>query len=463
LLLNGVNLSTLDRPVTNFFNSSVTQLSALPVNNRNPNSTNTLGFDTGVIAVPNPSNSVIANDATSATVRLETNNDTFFPYFFSLAVDIIEPNIVLTKIVEDIAGNDIGGRLVNLGDELYYVLGFQNTGNDNATNFVIRDILPTNIIFDYPSDIGTLPDGVTHSYNEATRELVFTIDNTLVEINDPVQEIRFKVTVVSTCSLLIDACSNIINNQAYSTFNGTLNPLFTISDDPSFNTNTGCLLTPGATNFLAELNCVFEEDVILCGASTVLTSGNGFDSYSWSTNSSGSPVIGTGQSLTVTSTGTYYVSNTAVAPCQSTEQVFNVVTFGAGVTNPVIPFADQVAICPNDGKELPNIFLCGGNGPRLIETNITDTNSIIWEQLDTSSCAAVSNTDCANEDDTCTWNQVGTGPNFMADTAGQFRLTLNYDGGCFNQFYFNVYSNEQIMYFQLQHLISIPFMSNKLV
>ena len=441
LLLNGVNLSTLDRPVTNFFNSSVTQLSALPVNNRNPNSTNTLGFDTGVIAVPNPSNSVIANDATSATVRLETNNDTFFPYFFSLAVDIIEPNIVLTKIVEDIAGNDIGGRLVNLGDELYYVLGFQNTGNDNATNFVIRDILPTNIIFDYPSDIGTLPDGVTHSYNEATRELVFTIDNTLVEINDPVQEIRFKVTVVSTCSLLIDACSNIINNQAYSTFNGTLNPLFTISDDPSFNTNTGCLLTPGATNFLAELNCVFEEDVILCGASTVLTSGNGFDSYSWSTNSSGSPVIGTGQSLTVTSTGTYYVSNTAVAPCQSTEQVFNVVTFGAGVTNPVIPFADQVAICPNDGKELPNIFLCGGNGPRLIETNITDTNSIIWEQLDTSSCAAVSNTDCANEDDTCTWNQVGTGPNFMADTAGQFRLTLNYDGGCFNQFYFNVYSN----------------------
>jgi len=146
-----------------------------------------------------------------------------------------------------------------------------------------------------------LPDGVTHSYNEATRELVFTIDNTLVEINDPVQEIRFKVTVVSTCSLLIDACSNIINNQAYSTFNGTLNPLFTISDDPSFNTNTGCLLTPGATNFLAELNCVFEEDVILCGASTVLTSGNGFDSYSWSTNSSGSPVIGTGQSLTVTS------------------------------------------------------------------------------------------------------------------------------------------------------------------
>ncbi|PWH82547.1 chromophore lyase [Algibacter marinivivus] len=441
LLLNGLNLSTADRPATNFFNSSVTQLSALPVNNRNPNSTNTLGFDTGVMVVPNPANAVIANDATAATVRLETSGDTYFPYFFSLAVDIIEPNIVLTKTVEDPAGNDIGGMLVNLGDELNYVLGFQNTGNDNATNLSIRDILPTNIVFNYPTDLGILPAGVTHTYNPTTRELVFNIDNSIVEENDPVQEIRFKVTVVSECSLLNDACSNIISNQAFSTYNGTLNPTFTISDDPSFNTNTGCLLTPGATNFLADIDCTFEEEVILCGASTVLTSGSGYDSYSWSTSPSGTPVIGTTQSITVTSTGTYYVENTAIAPCQSTSQVFEVITFGAGVTNPVIPFADEVVICPNDGKELPNIFLCGGNGPRLIDTNITDTTSIIWEQLDESSCTAVANPDCANEDAACTWNQVETGPSYMADTAGQFRLTLNYDGGCFNQFYFNVYTN----------------------
>ncbi|WP_298345493.1 T9SS type B sorting domain-containing protein [uncultured Algibacter sp.] len=441
LLLNGLNLSTTDRPATNFFNSSVTQLSALPVNNRNPNSTNTLGFDTGVIVVPNPTNSVIANDATSATVRLETSGDTYFPYFFSLAVDIIEPNIVLTKIVEDPAGNDIGGQLVNLGDELNYVIGFQNTGNDDATNLIITDILPTNIVFNYPADIGVLPPGITHSYNPATRELIFNIDNSLVEENDPIQDIRFKVTVVSTCSLLTDACSNIISNQAFSSYRAATSLTFEVNEDPSFNTNTGCLLTPGATNFLADIDCTFEEEVILCGASTVLTSGSGYDSYSWSTSLTGTPVIGTTQSITVTSTGTYYVENTAVAPCQSTSQVFEVVTFGAGVTNPVIPFADQVVICPNDGKELPYIFLCGGNGPRLIETNITDTTSIIWEQLDEGSCTAVANPNCANEDAACAWNQVATGPNYMADTAGQFRLTLNYDGGCFNQFYFNVYSN----------------------
>ena len=442
LLLNGANLSTADRPATNFFNSSVTQLSATPVNNRNPNSSNTLGFDTGVMVVPNPANSVIPNGSTSATVRLETSGDTYFPYFFALAVDIIEPNIVLTKTVEDVSGNNIEGQLVSLGDELNYIIGFQNTGNDNATNLIIRDVLPINIVFDYPSDIVSLPSGVSvQSYDSSTREIIFEVENFLVEENDPVQEIRFRVEVVQTCSLLNDACDNIINNQAFATYNGTLNPTFTISDDPSFNTNTGCLLNPGATNFLADIDCDFREEVILCGDTVELTAGSGYDSYAWSTSPTGTPVIGTSQSITVNSIGTYYVHNTATAPCQSIDQIFDVITYGAGVPNPVIPFADQVVICPNDGKELPNFFLCGANDSRLIQTGIIDTSSMIWERLDETSCPAVINQDCANEDTACAWNQVATGPDYTIDTAGQYRLTLNYTGGCFNQYYFNVYEN----------------------
>ncbi|WP_412560894.1 T9SS type B sorting domain-containing protein [Winogradskyella sp. MIT101101] len=441
LRLNGVSLSTADRPVANFFNSSVTRLDATPVNNRVPNSTNTLGFDTGTIAIPNPSNSVIANDATSGTIRLETSGDTYFPYFFAFAVEIIEPDIVLTKLVEDDAGNDIGGQLVGLGSSLNYVIGFQNVGNDHATNFQIRDILPINIIYNHPTDL-VLPPGVTvNSYNPVTRELIFDIDNSLVEENDPVYEIRIEVQVVDTCGELADACSNIINNQAYATYNGFYNPTFQITDDPSLNSNTGCLISPQATNFLADLDCEFLEEVILCGDSVELTAANGYDSYSWSTSPSGTPVIGNTQTITVTSTGTYYSFNNAIAPCQSIEQIYEVQLFGGDVENPVIPYADEVVICPNDGKELPLIFLCGADDSRFIETNISDSTSIIWEQLDESSCAAVSDTDCANEDPGCTWNEVATGPNFLADTSGQFRLTINYPGGCFNQFYFNVYQN----------------------
>lgn len=453
LRLNGTtinatnNAGTIIRPGNNFFNSSVSDID--PVTNtaelfidRTPSSTNTMGFDAGIINVPNPGNSLIANNATSADISLGSNLDIYYYYFSAFSIEIIAPNIVLTKIVEDDLGNNIGGQLVGLGADLNYVIGFQNTGNDDATNFQIRDILPVNIIYNHPTDL-VLPAGVTvSSYNPTTRELVFNIDNSLVEQNDPVYEIRIEARVVDECGQLADACSNIINNQAFASYQGTVNPDFTITDDPSLSTNTGCLITPQATNFLADLDCTFDQEEILCGDSLELTAANGYDTYAWSTSPTGVPVIGTNQSITVTATGTYYSYNTAIAPCQSIVQQFNVQLFGSNTTNPVIPYADEVVTCPNDGKLLPNIFLCGANDSRLIETNISDSTSVIWERLDESSCAAVSDPDCANENSACTWNEVATSANFLADTSGQYRMTINYPGGCFVQFYFNIYENE---------------------
>ena len=452
LELNGTTISatnnagTVIRPGNNFFNSTVSDID--PATNtselftaRNPNSSNTLGFDAGIINIPNPGNTLIANNATTADISLGSNLDIYYYYFSAFAIEIIAPNIVLTKIVEDNLGNDIGGQLVDLGDSLNYIIGFQNTGNDDATNLTIRDVLPINIIYNHPTDL-VLPAGVTvSSYNPTTRELVFNIDNTLVEQNDPVYEIRIHAQVVDDCGQLADACSNIINNQAFATYQGTVNPDFTITDDPSVNSNTGCLLTPQATNFLADLDCTFVQEEILCGDSIELTAANGYDSYAWSTSPTGTPVIGTTQTITVTATGTYYSYNTAIAPCQSIVEQFNVELFGSNTTNPVIPYADEVVTCPNDGKLLPNIFLCGANDSRLIETNISDSTSIIWEKLDEASCAAVADEDCANEDSACTWNEVSNGSSFLADTSGQYRLTINYPGGCFVQFYFNIYEN----------------------
>ncbi|WP_179019670.1 T9SS type B sorting domain-containing protein [Winogradskyella forsetii] len=440
------NAGTTIRPGNNFFNSSVSDINPVTntselFTNRTPSSSNTLGFDAGIINIPNPGNSLIANNATSADISLGSNLDIYYYYFSAFAIEIIAPNIVLTKIVEDDMGNDIGGQLVGLGSSLNYVIGFQNTGNDDATNFTIRDILPINIIYNHPTDL-VLPTGVSVvSYDPTTRELVLSIDDSLVEENDPVYEIRIEVQVVDDCGQLEDACSNIINNQAFATYQGTINPDFTITDDPSLSTNTGCLISPQATNFLADLDCTFEYSEILCGESLELTAANGYDSYAWSTSPTGTPVIGTSQTITVTETGTYYSYNTAIAPCQSIVQQFNVQLFGANTTNPVIPYADEVVICPNDGKELPNIFLCGADDTRLIQTNISDATSVIWEVLDETSCDAVSDPDCANEDDSCIWNTIPSEAGFLVDTAGQYRITINYPGGCFNQFYFNVYEN----------------------
>ncbi|WP_157757585.1 T9SS type B sorting domain-containing protein [Pseudalgibacter alginicilyticus] len=427
---------------SNFFNSRITR-NGVHVLNRNPASTNTLGLDINDVKLPNPGNIVLPNDATDGDLKLTTSGDGYGAFLATFSVEIIEPKITLTKIVEDPYGNDISNAVVNLGDELNYVIGFQNTGNDDAKNLIIRDILPNNIDFDISTDLEALPSGVTiQSYDPINREIIFAVDDNVVKQNDPVKEIRFKVSVVTSCSLLNDACDNIVSNQAYVTYNGTVNSDFAISDDPSYSTNTGCLITPAATNFLADLDdCIFEEEVILCGASTELRAGDGYDSYSWSTSPTGTPVIGDTQSITVTEIGTYYVNNTALAPCQSSQQIFEVKRFGTTVDNPVLPYADEVVTCPNDGKKLPNIFMCGANDTRLIQTGISDTSSMIWEKLNESSCTAVVNQDCANEGDTCAWVPVGSGPDFLVDTSGQYRLTLNYSGGCFNQFYFNVYTN----------------------
>ena len=149
-------------------------------------------------------NSVIANGDTSAVMGLTTTGDFFLQYFFAFAVEIIEPDVIVTKTVEDPAGNDIGDQVVNLGQELNYVISLQNVGNDDATSFTIRDVLPINTEFNFPSDL-TLPSGVTVvSYDPATRELILDIEDFLLEQNDPVVEFRIRVNVVQNCSDLLD-------------------------------------------------------------------------------------------------------------------------------------------------------------------------------------------------------------------------------------------------------------------
>jgi gliding motility-associated-like protein len=440
--VNGTVISTTERPNNNFFNSTINDISG-PFTQRSLNSGNTLGFDASIIRLNNAGNTIIKNNDTSANLTLSTNGDGYALFFNAFNVEIIEPKIVLTKIVKNSAGVDIGGQDVNLGDQLTYEVGFQNKGNDNATSLTIRDQLPINVIFNYPSDIIQLPTGVSvQSYDPVTRNIVFSVNNNILEVGDPVQTIIFRVRVVPDCSMLDEACSNSIDNSAYATYRGQANTTFQISDDPSVNINTGCILVPKATNFLVGIDgCRFTENVTLCTDNVDLVAANGYSSYTWYSDEARTIQIGTGQTLNVKNPGTYYVYNVAPTPCRSIYQAFTVTRFGNTATNPVIPFADQVVTCPNDGKQLPNIFLCGVNARREITTNISDASSLVWEKLNEASCTAVTNENCANENESCQWNTVGTGSTYSAGIAGQYRLTINYAGGCFNRYYFNVYTN----------------------
>ncbi len=441
-------LSSAVNPADNFFNSNITYESSI-ITTRNPNSINTLGWDADLFTITNPSNSVIPNDETGATLRASSTQDKYDIFFNSFDVEIIEPIINLVKTVEDLAGNDIGGTGITLGQELEYVLTFQNVGNDDALNYSIRDVLPVNVnvIDSNPSTPGiqpdiTAPNGVTYTFDEAAHEIVFNVPDRLVEEGDPSYEIRLHVKVVENCNDLRDACSNIVQNLAYSTYTGELNNT-QITDDPSFSDFDNCGFgTPGTTNFLVDLdNCDFTRTETLCGADLLLEAGTGFLNYEW--RDSGGNVLQNGPSnqLTVTSPGTYTVTKTAPAPCLDFDETIIVEFFGATQANPVIPFSDEQATCPNDGDTLPKIFLCGANDSRLIQTGITDFDEIRWEKLDEASCPPIGLEDCANKNSTCTWNTVATGPDFDVSDEGEYRLVIEYQNGCFSRFYFNVFKN----------------------
>ncbi|EAR16602.1 T9SS type B sorting domain-containing protein [Robiginitalea biformata] len=451
---NGAN------PSNNFFNSNISEDGAI-VNTRNPNSVNTLGYDTDMFILNNPLNSVIPNNETAATFRFTSNGDQYYPFFNSFNVEIIEPNIVLEKRVEDIAGNDITGAGVNLGQLLDYVLTFENLGNDDATNYTIRDILPINVALD-ESNL-TLPPGVTYTYDPGTREVIFSIPDNLIEEGDPASSIRMRVQVAENCFDFIDACTDLIQNLAYSTYQGVINTAV-ISDDPSVSDFDTCgFVTPGATNFLLDdlENCDFSREVELCGTSVVLDAGDNFDEYIWYRDNNGDGLIDGGDTVIddgdpdndpstqrVTETGQYIVDKIVADPCKGFQEIITVTLPGVTQENPIVTLINdtsntvegEVVTCANDGDLLPKIFLCGLNDTELIQINIPDATSIVWEQLDEASCAD-SGDDCANKNSACAWNQVDTGNDFLATDAGEYRVVVNYQNGCFTRFYFNIFKN----------------------
>ncbi|PXY44886.1 SprB repeat-containing protein, partial [Flavobacterium hydrophilum] len=464
-ITNTLNPTTLTPETdSNFFNATITVDNA-QVTNRNPTNRNNLGFDIDYLEIPNPTNSVIPNGATDGTFRMFTNTtggDGYAAFLATFAVDIIEPKITLTKQVFDYSTSpptNMEGKDVTLGKELNYVIGFQNQGNDHAVNFTIVDKLPINTKFNYPADIISLPPDiviagvtykVTHTYDAANRIITFTIPNQFVEKNDPRYTIRFKVKVVESCNEISDVCSNIIANKATSSYSGEENK--SVFGDDSLSSYTSCNIgIPQSTNFLVDVDdCKFEKTEILCGTSIQIKAANGYSSYSWSTSPTGTPVIGTSQTLTVVKEGVYYVKNTAPAPCLSIAEKFTVTLPNNLLENPVLPYArapyaGNITQCPDSGKFLPNLFLCGASDFRDIKTGISATGTtIVWEKLveGEPQCPAVANDKCANEGEFCTWKQVATGPDYKADTKGQYRLTIRYQNDCFNQFYFNVYKNE---------------------
>ncbi|WP_433779616.1 T9SS type B sorting domain-containing protein [Flavobacterium anhuiense] len=447
-------------PENNFFNASISNGGVTNLA-RMPKSVNNMGFDIDHLTLQNDvngvKNAVIPNGETGATLRLSTDGDGYGAFVTTFAVDVIEPKIVLTKVVKGVRREnntdveyDLSGQTVNLGQEIRYEIGFTNQGNDNAKDFTITDVLPNNVIFNPATDIfRPLPAGVSEpTYDAATRTLVFKVDNALVVASGGTYAFKFRVRVISDCNELMDACSNLIKNTAVSRYFGDINPTNNGQPygDGSYSFNTGCIVgDPTSTNFLVGVDqCRFSRDVSLCG-SAVLTAALGYGSYAWTDESGKS--VGNTRSITVTKAGIYKVQTGDTPDCKGILQTFVVKDHIAGANvNPVSEYANNIVpatgrpeTCTRDNIEFPKIFLCGLNDTRFIDTKITSATSIVWQETKDvppsgfpSSCPF---------DEATNWANVATGPTYTVNRAGAFRIVVTYGNNCVNTFYFSVFQN----------------------
>lgn len=132
--LNSTVLSSATNPPNNFFNSSIAKDGVL-LEDKDPNYNNQLGFD----AVQVNADGILANGATSATIRLQTNRDQYMPHVVTFATEIFSPDISAVKSVQNLTNP---GGPARDGDILRYQLQFTNTGGDGATQFTATDIIP---------------------------------------------------------------------------------------------------------------------------------------------------------------------------------------------------------------------------------------------------------------------------------------------------------------------------------
>ena len=458
-IATGTVLSNLANPANNFFNSTIS-INGIDNIDRSPASTNTLGFDQDLFEVNNPGNAVVPNNETGATYSF-TADENYYVYLTTFAVEIIEPKIILTKTVQNALGEDIAGENVSLCQNLQYTLGFQNIGNNDAASYTIRDVLPTNINFDPllsggPVILPTPPVGIapiTWTYNAITREIIFTVPNGFVPKNGPRSLIILKVNVLCSCSELDDACSNILTNQAFSTYRD-IDSTIVITNDPSLSSFTACNVNPPSpTNSLVGYDICLTQNTTatLCGSSVTLTAPSGYTTYTWSgpAGATITPVANTNNaSVTVSQLGVYTVINDIPAPCKRISQNITVVNVNGGLTplaHPVEPYADNIRNCPNGNiNVLPEINLCGAGSFRTITTTITGASSVSWERLNTASCPPEPNVNCPNVGAGCTWTVVDSDNDniYVANAPGQYRVVFVFQAGCAPIiFYFNVYQD----------------------
>lgn len=133
----GTTISDGLHPSTDFFNSTFAREGVYQTA-KEPNYSNQLGYDTSIVRT----DGILANNATSATIRLTTGGETYYPGIVTFATEVYAPKLDATKSFAD-----IGGGNIEPGDTLTVTINATNSGQDTATGVVLSDPLPAGITY----------------------------------------------------------------------------------------------------------------------------------------------------------------------------------------------------------------------------------------------------------------------------------------------------------------------------
>ena len=439
-------LSPPGRPANNFFNSTLTDENGINYN-RKPKSKNLLGFDAGIFKLENANNRILDNDTNEANFFFTSNGDWYYPFIFAFSVEVIEPTVLMSKRVFNAANQDVTGKnTIALGETLRYEIKFQNQGNDNAKDLVITDIITDNLESSI-TNITTSDNKITTNYNPANRKLTISVPDELVKKNSKEYTVSFNVKVTNKCNQWKNPCANEIKNIAYATYKGELNNTTTFTPKSSSTLFTACGSgVEGPSNFIVNANfsnCTFKNDpVVLCQPSLVLTATAGFTSYTWSKVGDAS-FSRTGAAITVTEAGTYKVAKSKTG-CATMYEEFEVNPNDKEAAHPIEKkiidkeISGEIYVCSSDGKKYPQVYLCGKDASLNIKLAVANAESYVWEKM-AATCAGKS-LDCpaSRPSQASCWSAFGTGAEKQITTAGDYRLTITYAGGCVVTYYFRV-------------------------
>ena len=205
----------------------------------NPSFVNSLGYDADIVTLDNTTKNYLTNSATNATIKLTTTGDQYWPFLLTTAIDVFEPNVVVTKDWFD----DNGG-LAELGDILTYRLKVYNKGTDAATKVELVDSLYGAIDF-VPGSAKILSGPNTGPKTDALTDDQVDVKGTALKFRlgggangstggvlgvtaatDSVTTLEFKVKITNDCQIF--RCKDSILNKAFVNFTG-----FTSNQDKS--------------------------------------------------------------------------------------------------------------------------------------------------------------------------------------------------------------------------------------